>query len=48
MIRDLNSKQGTFLNGFRLQPYEMYEIKELDQIELKSISYILKEIQVYS
>ena len=48
MIRDLNSKQGTFLNGFRLQPYEMYEIKEQDQIKLKAVNYILKEIQVCS
>lgn len=46
MIRDLNSKHGTFLNEFKLQPYEMYEIKENDNIKLKSVHYLLKKINV--
>src|SRR5689334_8472755 len=34
MIRDLNSNNGTFLNGNRLKPDEGYFIKNGDQIQL--------------
>ncbi|MGX7417482.1 DUF6382 domain-containing protein [Carnobacterium gallinarum] len=46
MIRDLNSKHGTFLNEFKLQPYEMYEVKENDRIQLKSVHYLLKNVKI--
>lgn len=41
-IRDLNSTNGTLLNGRRLEPLTMYRLAEGDRILLSNIEFMLK------
>lgn len=43
-IRDLNSKYGTFLNGIRLQPYQLYKVVKNDAIDLKHSRYLIDSL----
>ena len=41
-IEDLNSRNGTFVNGERLNPYDKIEISIGDKITIASLDYIFK------
>lgn len=41
-IEDLNSRNGTFVNGERLNPYDKIEITIGDKITIASLDYIFK------
>ena len=42
MLSDMNSTNGVFLNGIRLQPNERREIEEGDEIRFGSLNYCLR------
>lgn len=42
LLQDLNSTNGTFLNGLRLTPNEKVEIMEGDEIRFGIVSYVLR------
>lgn len=41
-IEDLNSTNGTFLNGIQLQPHELKEINVGDQITIANVDFIVE------
>lgn len=41
-VEDMNSKNGTFINGVRLEPYEKKEIEIGDRIAIASFEYIFR------
>lgn len=41
-IEDLNSTNGTFKNGLRLQPYERRELEEGDEIKVGRVSLVFR------
>jgi hypothetical protein len=41
-VEDLNSTNGTFVNGIQLVPYELKEIKSGDQITLANMDFIVE------
>lgn len=43
-MRDLNSLNGTFLNGIKIQPYEMHSFKIGDHISFSQILYEVKNL----
>lgn len=42
-ITDLNSTNGTFINGIKLEPNKPYEISPHDEIAFSNIKYIIEE-----
>lgn len=44
-IKDLNSKNGTFVNGVRIPNNKEYEIKENDMIRFSNYEYVFKRQQ---
>lgn len=46
-LRDMNSKNGTFVNGRRLMPQEECEIKENDTVAFAEISYRVAKRRQY-
>lgn len=45
-IKDLNSKNGTFVNGVRIPNNKEYEIKENDMIRFSNYEYIFRKQEV--
>lgn len=43
MLSDMNSTNGVYLNGIRLQPNERREIEEGDEIRFGSLNYCLRQ-----
>ncbi|MCD8075480.1 MAG: FHA domain-containing protein [Lachnospiraceae bacterium] len=46
-LRDMNSKNGTFVNGRRLMPQEECEIRENDTVAFAEITYRVAKRRVY-
>ena len=38
-VKDLNSRNGTYVNGVRINPQEQYEIKDGDKVAFANVSY---------
>lgn len=43
-LEDLNSTNGTFKNGLRLQPYEKRKLEEEDEIKIGNCSFIFRSV----
>ncbi len=41
-LEDLNSTNGTFKNGVRMQPYEKKKLEEGDEIKCGKVAFIFR------